>query len=169
MHSYLVLRYAEGNRAAVTVGFYYCSNAAGRLLGTLMSGVLYTYPGSSSEDGFGWCFVVSAAFIAACVALTQFIRDDEGRLACGRVMLVKQPLPGEVQAREQEHGAEVRATICRWLQMRCSTVLGHVDGGVHDPTQPTLVPAMLVFKAAHHSSSQRAALLSGMNTWTSCS
>ena len=54
VHSYLVLRYAEGNKAAVTVGFYYCSNAAGRLFGTLLSGVLYTYAGSA-VDGFGWC------------------------------------------------------------------------------------------------------------------
>jgi hypothetical protein len=33
VHSYLVLRYADGNRVAVNVGFYYCSNAAGRLTG----------------------------------------------------------------------------------------------------------------------------------------
>jgi hypothetical protein len=59
VHSYLVLRYAEGNKAAVTVGFYYCSNAAGRLFGTLLSGVLYTYAGSSSVDGFGWCAAIT--------------------------------------------------------------------------------------------------------------
>ena len=43
IHSYLVVRYAEGNKVAQSVGFYYMSNAAGRLMGTLVSGALYSY------------------------------------------------------------------------------------------------------------------------------
>jgi predicted MFS family arabinose efflux permease len=41
LHSYLILAYAGSNKAAEDVGFYYAANAAGRLLGTLLSGVLY--------------------------------------------------------------------------------------------------------------------------------
>ncbi|EKX49171.1 hypothetical protein GUITHDRAFT_44341, partial [Guillardia theta CCMP2712] len=41
IHSYLVVRYAEGDKVATSVGFYYMSNAAGRLMGTLVSGALY--------------------------------------------------------------------------------------------------------------------------------
>ena len=45
VHSYLVLAYSEGDRVALDVGFYYMANAGGRLLGTLLSGVLYQAAG----------------------------------------------------------------------------------------------------------------------------
>ncbi|MDP4920231.1 MAG: organoarsenical effux MFS transporter ArsJ, partial [Burkholderiaceae bacterium] len=41
VHSYLVLAYAGSEKAAEDVGFYYAANAAGRFLGTLLSGWLY--------------------------------------------------------------------------------------------------------------------------------
>ena len=91
VHSYLVLRYADGNKVAVNVGFYYMSNAVGRLVGTILSGVLYTFAGATVTDGFGWCFVASAAFVAICTALTMFIRDDEDGLRCGGLICVRPP------------------------------------------------------------------------------
>jgi hypothetical protein len=45
VHSYLVLAYADTDRVAQSVGFYYMANAGGRLLGTLLSGVLYQQAG----------------------------------------------------------------------------------------------------------------------------
>jgi predicted MFS family arabinose efflux permease len=45
VHSYLVLAYADSDRLSVTVGFYYMANAMGRLLGTLLSGLLYQHGG----------------------------------------------------------------------------------------------------------------------------
>ena len=33
IHSYLVVRYAEGDKVAMNVGFYYMANAVGRLTG----------------------------------------------------------------------------------------------------------------------------------------
>ena len=45
IHSFLVVNYAKADKVAVSVGFYYMSNALGRLLGTLGSGVLYTFAG----------------------------------------------------------------------------------------------------------------------------
>ena len=45
MHSYLILAYAEGDRVAMNVGFYYMANAGGRLLGTILSGALYEWRG----------------------------------------------------------------------------------------------------------------------------
>lgn len=45
VHSYLVLAYSEADKVSLTVGFYYMANAAGRLLGTLLSGVLYEQGG----------------------------------------------------------------------------------------------------------------------------
>lgn len=41
LHSYLILAYAGSEKAAEDVGFYYAANAAGRLAGILLSGVLY--------------------------------------------------------------------------------------------------------------------------------
>ena len=45
LHSYLILAYADEDDVAVDVGFYYSANAAGRLFGTLLSGLLYLWGG----------------------------------------------------------------------------------------------------------------------------
>lgn len=41
VHSYLILAYSSHESVAVDVGFYYMANAAGRLLGTVLSGGVY--------------------------------------------------------------------------------------------------------------------------------
>ena len=58
VHSYLVLAYSEADRVSLSVGFYYMANACGRLLGTLLSGVLYQQAGVSASL---WGAVVLAA------------------------------------------------------------------------------------------------------------
>jgi predicted MFS family arabinose efflux permease len=45
LHSYLILAYSDDDEVALDVGFYYSANAAGRLAGTLLSGVLYLWGG----------------------------------------------------------------------------------------------------------------------------
>lgn len=45
LHSFLVLAYSDDDEVALDVGFYYSANAAGRLVGTLLSGVLYLWGG----------------------------------------------------------------------------------------------------------------------------
>ncbi|MCA2013278.1 organoarsenical effux MFS transporter ArsJ [Cereibacter sphaeroides] len=45
VHSYLILAFGQASRITRDVGFYYMSNAAGRLLGTLLSGVSYQIGG----------------------------------------------------------------------------------------------------------------------------
>jgi predicted MFS family arabinose efflux permease len=57
VHSYLVLAYSEADRVSLSVGFYYMANACGRLLGTLLSGVLYQRAGVA---GSLWGAVVLA-------------------------------------------------------------------------------------------------------------
>src|SRR5205814_7447001 len=49
VHSYLVLAYSESDRVSLSVGFYYMANACGRLLGTLLSGVLYQAGGVAAS------------------------------------------------------------------------------------------------------------------------
>ncbi|WP_299356762.1 organoarsenical effux MFS transporter ArsJ [uncultured Shimia sp.] len=45
VHSYLILAFTTGERVTMDVGFYYMSNAAGRLMGTLLSGLSYQVGG----------------------------------------------------------------------------------------------------------------------------
>lgn len=47
LHSYLILAFTSSARVTMDVGFYYMSNAAGRLLGTLLSGLSYQFGGLS--------------------------------------------------------------------------------------------------------------------------
>ncbi|MBW2505083.1 MAG: organoarsenical effux MFS transporter ArsJ [Deltaproteobacteria bacterium] len=57
LHSYLILAYTETDQAALNVGFYYMANAIGRLIGTLLSGMLFQWGGLDA------CLWVSAAFV----------------------------------------------------------------------------------------------------------
>ena len=45
VHSYLILAYSGEDEVAVNVGFYYMANAGGRLLGTLLSGLIFEWFG----------------------------------------------------------------------------------------------------------------------------
>lgn len=58
VHSYLILAYTDDDNVAMNVGFYYMANAAGRLLGTLLSGTVYQWA------GLGGCLVVAGAMVA---------------------------------------------------------------------------------------------------------
>ena len=64
LHSYLILAYAGSEKAAEDVGFYYAANAAGRLFGILLSGVL------AQQGGLEACLWGSAAMLITCMALT---------------------------------------------------------------------------------------------------
>jgi predicted MFS family arabinose efflux permease len=64
LHSYLILAYSKGDDVSLDVGFYYSANAAGRLVGTLLSGVLYLWGGLEAAL---WG---SAAFVAVTWLLT---------------------------------------------------------------------------------------------------
>ncbi|HXD90958.1 MAG TPA: organoarsenical effux MFS transporter ArsJ, partial [Candidatus Binataceae bacterium] len=48
VHSYLILAYSEEDEVATNVGFYYMANAGGRLLGTLLSGLIFEFYGFSA-------------------------------------------------------------------------------------------------------------------------
>ena len=45
VHSYLILAYTDRDKVALNVGFYYMANAGGRLIGTVLSGLLYVWFG----------------------------------------------------------------------------------------------------------------------------
>lgn len=47
LHSYLILSFTDARRVTMDVGFYYMANAAGRLTGTVLSGLTYQIGGLS--------------------------------------------------------------------------------------------------------------------------
>jgi len=63
IHSYMVLAYSDSESVSLDVGFYYMANAAGRLLGTLLSGAVFLIGGlqaclwcSSAMVALAWLF-----------------------------------------------------------------------------------------------------------------
>jgi predicted MFS family arabinose efflux permease len=70
LHSYLILAYSELEDVSLDVGFYYSANAAGRLVGTLLSGVLYLWGGLSAAL---WG---SAGFVAVTWLLTRRLPSE---------------------------------------------------------------------------------------------
>lgn len=58
VHSYLIVSYANDEGVSLDIGFYYMSNAMGRLLGTLLSGWIFQVQGMAA------CLWVSAFFVA---------------------------------------------------------------------------------------------------------
>ena len=62
LHSYLILSFTKAERVTLDVGFYYMANAAGRLAGTLLSGLTYQICGLSLMLGV-------AAFMVALSAI----------------------------------------------------------------------------------------------------
>jgi hypothetical protein len=61
IHSYLVLAYTDVESVSLNVGFYYMANAAGRLLGTLLSGALFLWGGMPACLGMS-CLLVALAW-----------------------------------------------------------------------------------------------------------
>ncbi|MCB0992782.1 MAG: organoarsenical effux MFS transporter ArsJ [Acidimicrobiales bacterium] len=59
LHSYLILAYSKGDDVSLDVGFYYSANAAGRLVGTLLSGALYLWGGLDAALWGSTSFVIS--------------------------------------------------------------------------------------------------------------
>lgn len=57
LHSYLIVSYASEDAVSLDVGFYYMANATGRLVGTVLSGLVY------QAYGLAACLWISTAFI----------------------------------------------------------------------------------------------------------
>ena len=67
LHSYLILAYAGSEKAAEDVGFYYAANAAGRLFGIMLSGIL------TQTGGMPACLWGSAIMLAICLGFTVLL------------------------------------------------------------------------------------------------
>jgi MFS family permease len=74
VHSYLILAYADGDKVAMNVGFYYMANAGGRLAGTVLSGLLYQW------EGLEACLWGSAVFVLAAGLLSTSLPGPQGHM-----------------------------------------------------------------------------------------
>ena len=61
-HSYMILAYSDNEKVSLNVGFYYMANAAGRLVGTLLSGLLFMI-GRNPSIGLQYCLYFSSLLI----------------------------------------------------------------------------------------------------------
>ena len=88
LHSYLILAYAGSEKAAEDVGFYYAANATGRLVGIMLSGVLYQAGGMTA------CLLGSAAMLVACWLVTLLLPNSIEANRSGAVIVGKIPTVG---------------------------------------------------------------------------
>jgi predicted MFS family arabinose efflux permease len=73
IHSYLILAYSDHDRVSMDVGFYYMSNAAGRLLGTILSGFMY------QSQGITGCLWISSGLLVVAMAISFFLPRAQGQ------------------------------------------------------------------------------------------
>ena len=74
IHSYLIVSYAKRDGVSLDVGFYYMSNAAGRLMGTVLSGLVY------QQYGFMACIAVSAVCVVMSIVVSIGLPANKDRL-----------------------------------------------------------------------------------------
>ena len=67
LHSYLIVSYAREDGVSLDVGFYYMSNALGRLIGTLLSGWVF------QAHGLEACLWVSSAFVLLAALISAWL------------------------------------------------------------------------------------------------
>ncbi|MEL7278776.1 MAG: organoarsenical effux MFS transporter ArsJ [Pseudomonadota bacterium] len=70
LHSYLILAFTKAERVTMDVGFYYMANAAGRLLGTVLSGLTYQLGGLPLMLGIATVMVALSATVMVALSAT---------------------------------------------------------------------------------------------------
>ena len=63
LHSFLIVAYAGSKKAAEDIGFYYAANAAGRLFGTFLSGLLFQLGGVLACLAGTTLFLIATSFV----------------------------------------------------------------------------------------------------------
>ncbi|WP_135081866.1 organoarsenical effux MFS transporter ArsJ [Terasakiella sp. SH-1] len=71
VHSFLIVAYSDADKVSLSVGFYYMANAVGRLLGTLLSGLVYQMAGLEA------CLAVSALMVLIAASSVMFLPKKE--------------------------------------------------------------------------------------------
>ena len=69
VHSYLIVAWSEHDKVSMNVGFYYMANAGGRLMGTVLSGLIY------QTQGLIGCLIWSSLFVTIAGILSMRLPD----------------------------------------------------------------------------------------------
>lgn len=67
IHSFLIVAFAQRDSVSTDVGFYYMANAAGRLAGTILSGLVY------QQQGLAACLIISSLMVIISTILSAKI------------------------------------------------------------------------------------------------
>jgi len=67
VHSYLIIAWSDRDQVSMNVGFYYMSNAGGRLTGTILSGWVYQHHGLTG------CLTASSIFMLIAAILSMYL------------------------------------------------------------------------------------------------
>ncbi len=73
LHSYLIVSYAGSDGVSLDVGFYYMANAMGRLIGTVLSGLVY------QNYGLEACLWISSIFVAMATLLSLKLPKNQSK------------------------------------------------------------------------------------------
>jgi len=71
LHSYLILAFTRDERVTMDVGFYYMANAAGRLIGTVLSGLTYQL------GGLALCLATAAVMVGLSALAAGRLRPQD--------------------------------------------------------------------------------------------
>ena len=71
LHSFLILAFTKAERVTMDVGFYYMANAAGRLAGTLLSGLAYQAGGLVAMLG------IATIMVGLSAVMVGFLRPEQ--------------------------------------------------------------------------------------------
>jgi predicted MFS family arabinose efflux permease len=78
LHSFLILAFSKDDRVTMDVGFYYMANAAGRLVGTLLSGLSY------QAGGLPLCLATAALLLGLNLVGVSFLRAGDQEAGQGK-------------------------------------------------------------------------------------
>ena len=70
----MILAYSDAEAVSLNVGFYYMANAAGRLVGTLLSGAMFMVGGMQA------CLWTSSLMVAAVLFVSTRLPSPPGQL-----------------------------------------------------------------------------------------
>jgi predicted MFS family arabinose efflux permease len=143
VHSYLILAYADADKVALNVGFYYMANAGGRLAGTVLSGLIYQLQGLEGCLWWSTGFVLAAAVLSLWLPRTPSAAAGDRRLRQPRLIEadgiieptrraeLHAPIAGRIQHCSAREGDTVTAG-----QVLLRIVPGAPDASAHTLTAP---------------------------------
>jgi len=121
VHSYLILAYADADKVALNVGFYYMANAGGRLVGTVLSGLIYQLQGLEGCLWWSTGFVLAAALLSLWLPRTPRVAaaadapaqprliDADGVVEPTRLAELYAPIAGRIEGCAVREGDAVTA------------------------------------------------------------